>query len=123
MTVLRGHRREVLCVRAAGEARLVSSSDDRTVKIWDTRAEKASYSMGGAHSGSIYCVLPNAFGREHLIVSGGADGKGSDAAGSAADTFMVGCDGGKKRLVAACDFVVEILPTNRSRLAILRAAH
>jgi WD40 repeat protein len=71
--VLRGHRREALCVSAAHPL-LVSSSDDRTIRGWDVRSSSASFVVGGVHSGSIYAVEVLSTPTP-LCVSGGADGR------------------------------------------------
>ena len=71
--VLRGHRREALCL-AAHYPLLLSSSDDRTIRAWDVRNGAVAFVLTGAHSSSIYAVefVPQA---PWLCVSGGADGQ------------------------------------------------
>lgn len=70
--VLRGHDDHVItCVQVYDNGRrVVSGSDDNTLKVWSTETEQCLHTLAG-HTGGVWCSQVTSDG--HLIVSGSTD--------------------------------------------------
>ena len=62
MMTLEGHTSYVNCMIQLTDGRLVSGSDDNTLKIWDTISGSCLMTLEG-HTNSVFCVTQLTYGR------------------------------------------------------------
>ena len=69
MMTLEGHTKAVMCLVQLNDGRVVSGSDDKTLKIWDTITGNCLMTLQG-HTSCVLCLAQLNDGR---LVSGGDD--------------------------------------------------